>query len=325
MFERKPVTIRLSYSLKDVCIKYDRFKALLETEGFDAYIPRKRTPGENFIAVANRLAGTHQQDEYRYKVIVIKTHESERHIEEVVLAARLDRKNRKITDGDKVARLLFDKDSGTIRSFFKNTAPIWGLEDMGLDLKQCPTFLREAIERLSEDMDAEQALVSPGQVRGAFLRIVSSVGIPVDGILATWNLPVTQGNVAESLRRIAKEINHEAGQRVMRFDAIEIYDGSDLIEDIKADALVFATKELEKLLLIEQEKIETDPDPDEAHRIAMARFSKEAEKLMTLIGQHRESLGEELEQIESLCQDFEGVLQDFKVPMGTCSEVLVAM
>lgn len=46
---------------------------------------------------------------------------------------------------------------------------------------------------------------------------------------------------------------------------------------------------------------------------------------MTLIGQHRESLGEELEQIESLCQDFEGVLQDFKVPMGTCSEVLVAM
>lgn len=87
-----------------------------------------------------------------------------------------------------------------------DTVPSWGLEDIGLDLRLCPIFLREAIERLSEDMDAEQALVSPGQVRGAFLRIVSSTGIPVDGILATWNLPVTQGRVAESLRRIAKEI-----------------------------------------------------------------------------------------------------------------------
>lgn len=112
MSERKPVTIRLSYSLKDFCIKYNRFKALLETEGFDAYIPRKRTPGEILLSVANRLAGTHEQDGYRYKVIVVKTHESERLIEEVVLAARLDRRNRKITDGDKVARILFDKDFG---------------------------------------------------------------------------------------------------------------------------------------------------------------------------------------------------------------------
>jgi len=323
MSERKPVTIRLSYSLKDFCIKYNRFKALLETEGFDAYIPRKRTPGEILLSVANRLAGAHEQDGYRYKVIVVKTHESERLIEEVVLAARLDRRNRKITDGDKVARILFDKDFGVITSFFPDTGPVWGLEDMGLDLKPCPAFLREAIKRLPEDMDVEQTLVPPSQVRGTFLRIVSSVGIPVDGILATWNLPVSQAGVAESLRRIAKQINQEAEQRVMRFDAIEICEGSDLIEDIRTDALVFATKELEKLLLIEQEKIEVAPDPDKAHQVAMARFSKEAEKLMVLIGQHRESLGEEIDKIDQLRKEFESLLCDFEIPMESCPKMAV--
>lgn len=324
MFERKAVTVRLSYSLKDTRIEYERFKDLLEGEGFDTYVPRRRTPGEVFSAVANRLAGTHRLDGFRYKVIVAETYDSEKLIEKVVLAAKLDRRNRKITDGDKVARLLFNKDTRSITSVFAETTPTWGYEELERDLKPCPRFLREAIERLTEEMDVEQALASSSQVRGAFLRIVSSVGIPVDGILATWNLPVTQAKVAESLRRIAKEINQEAGQRVMRFDAIEIYDGSDLIQDIRADALVFAAKEFRRLLVHEQEKIEIDPDPDQAHRVAMARFSKEAEKLMTMISQHRESLGEEVEKIDGLRKEFERLLEVYEVP-NRYAEILMAI
>jgi len=258
MLERKPVSIRLSYSLKDARIEYERFKALLEAEGFDAHIPRRRTPGEVFSAVANRLAGTYQKDDFRYKVIVAETHDSEKLAEKVVLAAKLDRRNRKITDGDKVARLLFSKETQSITAILQGKS--WGFDGLERDLKPCPGFLREAIEKLSEGVEKEKNLASPSQVRGAFLRIVSSVGIPVDGILATWNLPVAKAGVAESLRRIAKEINQEAGQRIMRFDAIKIYEGSNLIQDIRADALVFAAKEMRRLLLAEQEKIEVDPD-----------------------------------------------------------------
>jgi len=90
---------------------------------------------------------------------------------------------------------------------------------------------------------------------------------------------------------------------------------TQVVPDICEEALVFAVKKLEKLLLREWEKVEISPRPDQAHRALIERFSKESEKLITLIVWYQESLSGEDETINRLRQELEKLLADFEIPL----------
>lgn len=308
------IAVRLSYSLKEFCFDFKEFCDLLTSKGFDAFTPRHRTMGEIFETVTGRLGRTYQQGELRYKVVVAEATETKSDIiERVILAAAIDRKKRTVTDGDKVARLLFNKATEDFQCITAGSYLPWDLSGMRDDLKPCPAFLLTLLSNIPTAMAEEKQLASSSQVRSTFQRIISSVGIPVEDIKAAWTIPKDSEHIATGIKEMAGVINKSLAEKLVRIDLLPIVDDEEIKSELVEDAIVFATQEFERLLLKEQEKIEVADDPEEAQKKATARFSKEAGKIMALIRQHRGTLGDAIQKIEKAQQRFEENLKVFEV------------
>jgi hypothetical protein len=308
------VALRLSYSLKDFTFNFKELCDLLTNKGFDSFAPRRRTAGEIFETVTGRLGRTYQQGDIRYKVVVAEATEAKSDtIERVILAAAINRQKRTVTDGDKVARLLFDKTTENFQCITTGTHLPWHCLSMDSDLKDCPAFLLDLLGDIPVAMAEEKELASSGQIRSAFQRIISSVGIPVEDIKAAWTIPKDSEDVATGIKEMGDTINKSLREKAVRIDLLPIVDDEEIKTELAEDAIVFATQEFEKLLLKEQEKIEVADNPDEAQAKAMARFSKEAGKIMALIRKHRDTLGDAIEKIENAEKRFEKNLKIFEV------------
>ena len=300
------VALRLSYSLKEFTFDYKKLIDLLADKGFNSFIPRRRTMGEIFETVTGRLGRTYRQNELYYKVVIAEATETQSDIiERVVLAAEIDKTRRAVTDGDKVARLLFNKATEEFRCITSGSCLPWDLAGMETDLKPCPAFLLEMLDGIPAAMAEEKELASSGQVRGTFQRIIASVGIPVEDIKAAWTIPRDLEYVAFGLKEIAGIINKTLAAKKVRIDLLPIIDEPEIKTELAEDAVVFATQEFSRLLLKEQEKIEMADDPEEAQKKSLERFNKEAGKIMSLIRQHRTTLGDAISKIEQASKKFE--------------------
>lgn len=308
------VALRLSYSLKDFTFNFKELCDLLTNKGFDSFAPRRRTAGEIFETVTGRLGRTYQQGDIRYKVVVAEATEAKSDtIERVILAAAINRQKRTVTDGDKVARLLFDKTTESFQCITTDTHLPWHCLSMDSDLKDCPVFLLDLLSDIPSAMAEEKELASSGQIRGTFQRIISSVGIPVEDIKAAWTIPKDSEDVATGIKEMGDTINKSLAEKAVRIDLLPIVDDEEIKTELAEDAIVFATQEFEKLLLREQEKIEIADNPDEAQAKAMVRFSKEAGKIMALIRKHRDTLGDAISKIEKAEKQFKENLKIFEV------------
>ena len=197
------IAVRLSYSLKEFCFDFKEFCDLLANKGFDSFAPRRRTMGEIFETVTGRLGRTYQQGDIRYKVVVAEATETKSDtIERVILAAAINRQKRTVTDGDKVARLLFDKTTENFQCITAGAYLSWGLSGMNNDLKGCPAFLLDLLGDIPTAMAEEKELASSGQIRGTFQRIISSVGIPVEDIKAAWTIPKDSEHIATGIKEM---------------------------------------------------------------------------------------------------------------------------
>lgn len=308
------VALRLSYSLKEFTFNFKEFCDLLADQGFDSFAPRRRTAGEVFETVTGRLGRTYQQGDIRYKVVIAEATEAKSDtIERVILAAAINRQKRTVTNGDKVARLLFDKTTESFQCITTGAYLPWGLSEMDNDLKNCPAFLLDLLNDIPTAMAEEKELASSGQIRSTFQRIIASVGIPVEDIKAAWTIPKDSEDVATGIKEMGDTINKTLAEKTVRIDLLPIVDDEEIKTELAEDAVVFATQEFEKLLMREQEKIEVADNPDEAQGKAMARFSKEAGKIMALIRKHRDTLGDAIEKIEKAEKRFEENLKIFEV------------
>ncbi|HII91317.1 MAG TPA: hypothetical protein HA262_03890 [Methanosarcina sp.] len=308
------VALRLSYSLKDFTFDFEKFCDLLTSKGFDTFAPRRRTAGEIFETITGRLGRTYQQGDIRYKVVVAEATENKSDtIERVILAAAINRQKRTVTDGDKVARLLFDKTTESFQCITTEVHPPWHCSNMNEDLKDCPAFLIDLLGDIPAAMAEEKELASSGQIRSTFQRIISSVGIPVEDIKAAWTIPKEAEDVAFGIKEMGNVINKNLAEKKVRIDLLPIVDDEEIKTELAEDAVVFATQEFEKFLLREQEKIEVADDPDKAQEKAMVRFNKEASKIITLIRKHRATLGDAIEKIEKAEKRFEENLKVFEV------------
>lgn len=308
------VALRLSYSLKNYTFDFEEFCNLLTGKGFDAFAPRRRTAGEIFETVTGRLGRTYQQGDICYKVVVAEATENKSDtIERVILAAAINRQKRTVTDGDKVARLLFDKTTESFQCITTESYLPWHLSESSKDLKECPGFILDLLGDIPTAMAEEKELASSGQIRSTFQRIISSVGIPVEDIKAAWTIPKDAKDVAIGIKEMGNVINKALAGKFVRIDLLPIVDDEEIKTELAEDAIVFATQEFEKLLLREQEKIEVADKPDEAQEKAMVRFNKEAGKIMTLIRQHRATLGDAVEKIEKTEKRFEENLKIFEI------------
>ncbi len=319
MFERGDhLAIRLLYSIKDFSLEYPVFKNLLEDKGFGEFSPRRRTKGEIFESVTGRISNSrgriYQIGNLRWSVFLLEVNEGRSNIiERVILAAAVDRQKKKATDGDKVARLLFDKDTGEYYCITQGSTLSWAMSGMEKDLKPCPPFLQSILDAIPDNMIEESGRVSSSQIRNCFQKIVSSVGIPIEDIRGAWILPKGYETMAEAFGNTAKAINDIVGRRVIRVDLSEVSDDKAEEGDLAEDAVIFATKEFEQLLLKEEERIEFAADPEEAQKKAASRFAKEAGKVMALIRKHKATLGDSLARIETVRKRFEDTLQIFEV------------
>lgn len=308
------IAIRLSYALKNFTYNYDSFCELLREKGFEPFIPRKRTMCEVFETVTARLKGDYKVEDALYKVVMIDASANGSDIiERVILAAAVNRRQQKVTDGDKVARLFYNRTTDDYQFILSDSVLAWDIADTQIDLKPCPGFLKELLENVPAEMAEEAKLASPGQIRGVFNRIVASVGIPVEDIKAAWTIPKDKEHIGRGVKDMAAEINKTLGEKAIRIDLLPIVDDAELKKELVEDAIVFATQEFEALLFREQERIEESPDPEETKKKAMERFEKESVRIMGLIQEHKTALGDALAKIEKAKEGFEENLKIFEV------------
>ncbi len=308
------IAIRLSYALKNFTYNYDSFCELLREKGFEAFIPRKRTMCEVFETVTARLKGDHKTEDALYKVVMIDASANGGDIiERVILAAAVNRRQQRVTDGDKVARLFYNRTTDEYQFILSDSPLSWDMADAQKDLKPCPEFLRELLKKVPAEIEEEAKLASPGQIRGVFNRIIASVGIPVEDIKAAWTIPKEKEYVGRGVKDMALEINRSIGDKAIRIDLLPIVDDIELKEELMEDAIVFATQEFESLLLKEQERIEESTDPEETKKKAAERFNKEAARIMGLIRGHKAALGDALAKIEKAREGFEENLRIFEI------------
>lgn len=314
------IAIRVSYALKNFTLNYEVFTKMLRTHGFESFIPQKRPMSKIFETVTKRLEGNFKTAEAKYKSVLIDVSESKSPIiERVLLAATVANQRQKVSDGDKVARLFYNRETGEYKALFHDSTE-WGMTDAISDLKPCPVFLRDAINNIPYDMGEEAKLASSSQIRGVFSKIISSSGIPVEEIKSTWTIPKAEEETAKDMKALSKEINEIAGEKVIRVDFLPIVDSADIREDLKEDAVAYATREFqdlatkfEELVLKEQAIIDDSEDPESARAKAMIKWNSEAEKILGVISAHEETLGEAIKDILELKNSFKKNLETFEI------------
>lgn len=309
------IALRFSYSIREFSYNYDEFYALLEAEGLEDFAPRKRTPGEIFGTVSQRLRKIYKVNGLRYETEVKQANETASDtMERVIQVTQIDRKGRKVTDGHKVARLMFNKQTQAFQYITENNRPVLMDEE---DLSPIPEFILEDIENITLKITEEKLLVSSKQIRNSVLRIISSVGIPVEGVQSTWTIPKQEEHVIESIKTLADTINHVIGYKVIFYDILPIADNADIRDALNSDAVVYAYKEFESLLLEEQERIEKSKDPVKASTEAGKRFQTKAESVLSIIRKHETIMADAFEKIEDSKHHFQRMLKVFDINIDT--------
>lgn len=307
------VAVRLSYSIKEFSLSHDEFRDLLEAQGLEKFVPRKRTPGEVFETVSRKLKKVYHDGGLRYETEVKQASSSGcETLERVIQLTEIDREGRKVSDGRKVARMSFCKTSEEFHytTLYHSSSLLFDEDD---EFAPIPEFILDDIQQIAMKIAMEKQLVSPSQIRNTILKIVSSVGIPVEGVLAAWTIPKSEEHIAESIKNLANDLNARMGRKVIFYDVLPIADDEEIKKSLSGDAIVFATKEFEALLFSEQGRIESADDPNKAAEEAEVRFRAKAQAVMNLIKKHENLTKEVLDKINQSKNRLQKNLKTFEI------------
>jgi len=295
---------RVAYSMKDCELHYDILLPILEDLELGHLAPKRPNPADVFRRVTGKINGYYRKDEFRYKVDIVHVNERENPIERVVMVVEVDENEREVSDGRKVAKLTYDRETNRFDYVTGPSGP-FGSFDF------CPDFVEFLIRQAVNDFDEKANILSPQQVRDLVRNILASAGNPVQGIASNWNIPVTRKEYVEKLKVLAQRLNTELPEPVFYVDTLPVVNTKEQRKKISADAVAFAVEKLQKILRTEQDNIAFAQDTEKAKERAKARFRDEAERVMQLIEEYETIIGEALDEARQAREITERNLKEF--------------
>jgi hypothetical protein len=285
----------------------------LISEELKDFIPRKPNPANVFRRVTGSLAGIYHKDDLRYKVDVVRVSERTNLMERVLMVVEVDEENRELSEGKKVARLLFNKLDGSFGYITEYHTP--GLFDREIDddLSSIPDFLYKKTVSLGEEIKTQLNYLSTAQVRGIFFNILKSSGIPSEGIPMLWTIHNKKESTVSAFKNLADKVNSISRSKVIFYRTENILDTKDKRDVISTDAVTYATNQFRKLVCDIYEKVEEADDPDKALEKAQKRFSKESNAVISLIKEYEDIIGDKIKEIEAVKKHHEQTLKDFEI------------
>ncbi len=298
---------RVSISLQEIEIPYKWAEENLADLGLERFIPRKPNPADVFRRITGKIAGdiTHE-DDTKTRVLVVPVTERQTDgdiMERVVMIVNIDRRNREVTDGLKVARILFDRETEQLSVSY---GPFG-------EFHYCPEEVRDIIQEALGNYDRQINLLSFQQVRDMVNNILATAGNPVwhkrktnppkvgIQIKAQYNIPATREYLVFALEDLAERLNAYAddkeAEQPFGIDVLPVMNTAKNKENLALDALYFATTKLEKMLNDERVNIIKAQDTEKATIKAKERFQVEASKTMKLIEEYEMLLGKSMEEV----------------------------
>lgn len=305
--------ILLGYSIKECSVTHKDMEKFLVAEGLEKFMPRKPHPANVFRRVTSALGGTYHKDDLRYKVDVVKVTERTDPIERVVIAVEIDEENREISEGKKVARMLFNRTDNSFGYITESYAPGLFPEEISDDLSPIPDFIYEEVKGTERKIREQLNYLSPAQIRDVFCNILKSVGIPSEGIPMLWTVHGKKENTVKAFTNLADKINATLDKKAIYYRIENIADTKEKRGVISADAVVYATERFRKFLCHEYEKIESADDPDKALENVKDCFGREADSVVSLIKEYEDIIGDSVKKIEDARKEYEELLKDFEI------------
>lgn len=294
---------RVAYSLKEVEIRHDILLPIIENIGLSRLAPKRPNYADVFRRVTGKIRGYYRKDEYRYKVEIIHVNESDNPIERVVMVVEVDEEQKEVSDGRKVAKLTFDRNTNR---FEYRTGP-FGIGSYDY----CPDFVEWLIRKAQQDFEEKANILSPQQVRDLVRNILTDAGNPVQGISSNWNIPATREEYVQKLKTLAEKLNEQLTEPMMYIDTLPVVNTKEQRKKISADAVAFALQKMQKLLHTEQDNIVFAKNVDKAKERAGSRFREEAERVMSLIEEYETLIGEAFDEVRQAREITEKSLKDF--------------
>lgn len=315
------IAVLFSYSffnVEEIQIPLKEFVRILNKEGFSRFAPRLRTETERFKSAIVPLEGTYKPwvtggNSYWNVSNAEVTEASNSTLEVVILAAEINRKNQTTTKGEKVARVLYDKQAKNLTIVTQGRQLPWGLQDLADDLLPCPAFLEAKLGRLEDSIRQQNGMTSASQIRGAFDRIVHTLAIPTR-TRGNWTFPIDSKDTALALERVADAVNAYIGSNNIRIGMLEIADTTINRKNMPEDAVEYAQNSFNSIfkeLLKEAEEADCSTDPEKAFKKVLEKFQDQTDSLMDMFKLHEKTIGEKLEEIQQLKTDAENRLKVF--------------
>jgi len=307
------IGVRLAYqfvNLERAKFRYDQVVEILTRLGLADYSPYRPSPPDVFRRLTSKLNGYYTQLDMRYKVDLIHVSDDKESVERVVMLVEIDQENKEISDGRKVARLIFDKEFNRFEVIF---GP-FGTFDY------CPDWLRNMIDECRDQYDTAVNYLSSQQVRNIAVKILTAAGNPVQKINSLWNIPASREFLAEKMENFARDLNELAISQnpglekvggILFVDTIPIVNTLEQRKKISADAVAFAVEKLQKTLYELQNNIAFAPDPDKAKEKARAKLKAEADSVMELVEEYELLLGEVMDEVRQAREITERNLKAF--------------
>jgi len=307
------IGVRLAYqfvNLERAKFRYDQVVEILTRLGLADYSPYRPSPPDVFRRLTSKLNGYYTQLDMRYKVDLIHVSDDKESVERVVMLVEIDQENKEISDGRKVARLIFDKEFNRFEVIF---GP-FGTFDY------CPDWLRNMIDECRDQYDTAVNYLSSQQVRNIAVKILTAAGNPVQKINSLWNIPASREFLAEKMENFARDLNELAISQnpvieetggVLFIDTLPIVNTKEQRKKISADAVAFAVEKLQKTLNELQDNIAFAPDPDKAKEKARAKLKAEADSVMELVEEYELLLGEVMDEVRQAREITERNLKAF--------------
>lgn len=283
----------LAYNLTNLEIDYDWLYQQLSRLNLLQYAPQAPKPADVFRRLTSQISGYYSvRKNERQKVDVIRINEQQNPIERVIMLVEVDQENIEVSDGKKVCRLLFNKETNVFEAEY---GPFWHNNER---FESCPDYLINLIENAKKEYFLKGNILSPQQIRDMFHTMMIKSGMPAKmGMSSLWNIPATREDIITKIETLANAINEEYNANSVLTYSIPVVNTKEERKKISTNTVIYAMDRLNKLMQEEQIAIATAKNADKQKIKSRERFQAEANELMTLVMEYEQLIGEALDEV----------------------------
>lgn len=288
-------------------IRYDFLLPVLHEVGLGKYAPNQPTPADAFRRACQDIPKRYIYDKEtnkKYKIGMINIDESADPIVRNIQLTEIDKKNQTSTDGKLVAQIQFERKSEGVHVYYGSEA--------GDEFDYCPEFVRDRTREAIKRYSIEAELVSEMQLHNLIQKALQDAGNPVNKISSTWNIPATREDLLDMILSLSVKLN-EFEDGIFVVDTLPVVSTDETRSKVKADAVIYAVERLNSLYRKAQDDIVTtsSTNADKTKEKVNRQMQQEADKVMSLIEEYEQLLGDAMDEVRQAREITEAKLKEF--------------